>query len=56
MLGVDDAFAKTLFGALLRLEIAMRRSEFAKKYFENRLDNLSVGSLDRLLLVYNLSS
>jgi len=39
VLGVDDAFAKTLFGALLRFGIAMRRSEFAKKYFENRLDS-----------------
>src|SRR5258705_11048184 len=53
--GRGRCLAKTLFGALLRFGIAMRRSEFAKKYFENGLDSFSVGSLDRLLLVHNLS-
>jgi len=54
-LGVQDALAKTLFGALLRLGIAMGRSEFAKKYFENRLNGFALGSPDRLLLVHNFS-
>jgi len=54
-LGVQDALAKTLFGALLRLGIAMGRSEFAKKYFENRLNGFALGSPDRLLLVPNFS-